>query len=63
MVAGRGRKVVIFYSNDCMGICLGGLSTCHLDEWTSYRCGHLRRCDCNTLSFNKSDISVNLPWC
>ena len=27
MVAGRVRQVVVLYSNDCMGICLGGLST------------------------------------
>ena len=26
MVAGRVRQVVVLYSNDCMGICLGGLS-------------------------------------
>ena len=27
MVAGRVRQVVVLYSNDCRGICLGGLST------------------------------------
>ena len=26
MVAGRVRQVVVLYSNDWMGICLGGLS-------------------------------------
>ena len=26
VVAGRVRQVVVLYSNDCMGICLGGLS-------------------------------------
>ena len=26
MVTGRVRQVVVLYSNDCMGICLGGLS-------------------------------------
>ena len=27
VVAGRVRQVVVLYSNDCMGICLGRLST------------------------------------
>ena len=26
MVAGRIRQVIVLYSNDCMGICLGKLS-------------------------------------
>ena len=26
VVAGRVRQVVVLYSNDCMGICLGGLN-------------------------------------
>ena len=26
VVAGRVRQVVVLYSNDCMGICWGGLS-------------------------------------
>ena len=32
VVAGRVRQVVILYSDDCMGICLGGLSTGHLRQ-------------------------------
>ena len=32
VVAGRIRQVVILYSNNCMGICLGGLSVGHLTE-------------------------------
>ena len=27
MVTGHVRQVVVLYSNNCMGICLGGLST------------------------------------
>ena len=31
MVAGRVRQVVVLYSNDCTGICLGGLNiSCRL---------------------------------
>ena len=30
VVAGRVGQVVVLYSNGCMGICLGGLSICHL---------------------------------
>ena len=26
VVAGRVRQVVVLYSNNCMGVCLGGLS-------------------------------------
>ena len=26
VIAGRVRQVVVLYSNNCMGICLGGLS-------------------------------------
>ena len=32
MVAGCIRQVVVLYSNNCMGICLGGRSTGHLKE-------------------------------
>ena len=32
MVAGRVRQVVVLYSNDCMGICLGGLRIDRLTE-------------------------------
>ena len=32
MVTGRVRQVVVLYSNDCMGIDLGGLSIDHFIE-------------------------------
>ena len=32
VVAGRVRQVVVLYSNDRIGICLGGLSTSRLIE-------------------------------
>ena len=32
VVAGCIRQVVVLYSNNCMGICLGGRSTGHLKE-------------------------------
>ena len=40
MVAGRIRQVVVLYSNDCMGIALSAL---RIDEWLSYRGGHISR--------------------
>ena len=46
VVAGHVRQVVVLFSNDCMGICLAGLCNGHLDEWSSYRGGHLNRFDC-----------------
>ena len=32
VVTGYVRQVVILYSKDCMGICLGGFSTDHLRQ-------------------------------
>ena len=47
MVAGRVRQVVVSYSNDCMVICLGGLSIDCLEECSSKRDCSLNRFDCN----------------
>ena len=52
MVTGRVRQVVL-YSNDCIGICLGGLST---GEWSSYGGGRLGRFDCMRLNNHKDLI-------
>ena len=46
MVAGRARQVVVLYSNDCIGICLGDSALVILDEWSSYGGGRLSRFDC-----------------
>ena len=52
VVAGLVRQVGVLYRNDFMGICLGVLSIACLrqvvvlDEWSSYRGGHLNRFDC-----------------
>ena len=45
VVAGRVKQVVVLYSNNCMGIGLGGLSTGH---WLSYKGGRISRFDCNS---------------
>ena len=47
VVAGRVRQAVVSYSNDCMVICLGGLSIDCLDECSSKRGCSLNRFDCN----------------
>ena len=54
VVAGRVRQVVIFYKNDCMGICLDGLSI-----------GCLNRFDYNSSTIFKllSDCLANLYAC
>ena len=46
VVAGRVRQVVVLYSNDCVGICLCGLSIGCLGRVASYRGGRLNRFDC-----------------
>ena len=46
VVAGRVRQVVVLYSNDCMGICLCGLTIGRLGRVVSYRGGCLNRFDC-----------------
>ena len=46
MVVGRVRQVVVLYSNDCVGICLCGLSIGCLGRVASYRGGRLNRFDC-----------------
>ena len=45
VVPGRIRQVVVLYSNDCMGICLGRLSIGHLDKWSSCAGGRLNGFD------------------
>ena len=51
MVPGHVKQVVVLCSNDCTGIRRGGLIIGRLiDEWLSYRGGHLNRFDCNGLS-------------
>ena len=45
MVAGRDRQVVVLYSNDYMGIYLGG----PVLKRSSYRGGHLNRFDCSAV--------------
>ena len=58
MVADHVRQVVILYSNDYMGSCLGGHESALvvLDEWSSHRGGCLNRFDCiaNAVSMNLS---------
>ena len=46
VVTGRVRQVVVLYSHDCTGICLGGSALVVLKEWPSYRGGRLNRFDC-----------------
>ena len=50
MVAGRVRQVAVLYSNNCMGICLGGLRTGRLRRVVVYyRGGRLNRFDCSSI--------------
>ena len=66
VITGRIRQVVILYSNNCMGIGLDGLSIVVLNEWSSYRGGHLSRFDCteNYLDTKKLTVSqkISLTW-
>ena len=47
VVAGRVRQVFVLYSNDWVGIGLGGLSIVVLGEWSSYKGGRRSRFDCS----------------
>ena len=51
MVAGPVRWVVVLYSNDCVEICLDGVTLIILEEWLSYRGGRLNRFDCSSNCF------------
>ena len=46
MVTGRVRQVVVLYSHDFTGTCLGGSALAVLKEWPFYRGGRLNRFDC-----------------
>ena len=49
VVTGHVKQVVVLYSNDCMGICLGGPSICRLrrvvvlQRWLLYFLLNIRR--------------------
>ena len=44
------RQVVILYSNDCMGIGLGVVSTLVvLGDWLIYKGSHISSFDCNVV--------------
>ena len=50
MVTGCIRQVVVFYSNDCMGIGLGGLSALvDLRDWLIYGGSYISSFDCNVV--------------
>ena len=50
MVTGCIRQVVILYSNDCMGIGLGGLSALViLGDWLTYKDSCISSFDCNVV--------------
>ena len=46
------RQVVVLYSNDYTGICLGGSALVFLDEWSSCRGGSLNRFDVSLFPSN-----------
>ena len=46
VVDSRVRQVVVLYSNDCMGICLGLLSIVHLRLVVAFRGSLLNTFDC-----------------
>ena len=50
VVTGCVRQVVVLYSNDCMGIGLGGLSALVvLGDWLIYKGSHISSFDCNVV--------------
>ena len=50
MVTGCVRQLVVLYSNNCMGIGLGGLSALVvLGDWLIYKGSHISSFDCNVV--------------